>query len=392
LSSERRICVVTGSRAEYGLLYWLLREIQDDPALDLQLAVTGTHLSPEFGLTYRLIEEDGFVIDAKVDMLLAGDSPAAIAKSMGLAIIGFADAFERLRPDVVVVLGDRYEIMAAAEAAMVARIPIAHISGGEITEGAIDDSIRHCLTKMAAVHFVSAEPYRQRVIQLGEDPERVINCGDPGVERVMRTKTLERAALASAIGFDVTGPFFLVTYHPETVEAAESSADVVRNLFQALDQFPDHRVVVTKANADEGGRLINALIDAYAAANPERVHASASLGQLNYTSAMRHCEAVVGNSSSGIVEAPAMGKPTVNIGTRQQGRLMAASVISTGHDVAEILAALRHATSAVFRASLDHNKPLYGSGNTAQIMKDTLKTIPLGTAMKRFHDLPGVAQ
>jgi UDP-hydrolysing UDP-N-acetyl-D-glucosamine 2-epimerase len=385
---RRKICVVTGSRAEYGLLYWLLREITEDAALDLQLAVTGMHLSQEFGLTYRHIEGDGFAIDAKVDMQLSGDSAAAISKSMATGLAGFADAFEALQPDVVVVLGDRFEIFAAAQAAMMARIPIAHISGGEITEGGIDDAIRHSLSKMAYFHFVSAEPYRRRVIQLGEDPTRVMNCGDPGLENLRRLTLLSRDELSARLGIELSRPYFLVTYHPETLTGV-SHGDVMDSLFSALDLFPGHGVIITKANADEGGRLINERIDRYAASHPARVYASTSLGQVVYSSAMRHCAAVVGNSSSGIVEAPASLKPTVNIGTRQAGRLMADSVICCGHATDEIASALARAVSPEFQSIAARTTSIYGHSETSVFIKDFLKNADLRGVVKRFHDLPG---
>lgn len=384
---RRTICVVTGGRAEYGLLYWLLHEIRDDPDLTLQLAVTGMHLSHEFGSTYRRIEDDGFSIDAKVEMLLSSDSPTGITKSMGLGLIGFADAFDRLRPDVVVVLGDRFEILAAAQAALMARVPIAHISGGEVTEGVLDDAIRHSLTKMSYLHFVSAEPYRRRVIQMGEDPARVINAGDPGVEQLARSEKLDRGALSRALGFDLDAPYFLVTYHPETLASVAANVQAVEQLVAALDAFPDHRVIITKANADEGGRAINDVIDRYAADRPGRVLASVALGQRNYSSAMQHCAAVIGNSSSGIVEAPALRKPTVNVGDRQKGRLMSSSIVGTGHGAADVVRAIRTVLSPEFEAGLPRMVPLYGSGPTASVIKNTLKAMPLEDVRKEFHDL-----
>lgn len=384
--TRRKLCVVTGSRAEYGLLYWLLREIAADADVTLQLVATGMHLTQEFGLTYRKIEQDGFVIDAKVEMLLSGDSPNAVSKSIGLGVIGFADAFESLKPDCVIVLGDRFEIFAAAQAAMVARIPIAHISGGEITEGGIDDAIRHSLSKMAYFHFVSAEVYRQRVIQLGEDPQRVMNCGDPGLENIVRLKRLTCGELSQTLGVDLREPFFLVTYHPETLTGADHAA-AVNELLAALDQFPEHRLVITKANADEGGRLINQMIDEYARTHGERVYASASLGQLNYLSAMSHCDAVIGNSSSGIVEAPVLLKATVNIGARQAGRLMATSIICCGHGHTEIARAIRETTSTEFRNALPRTASLYGHGKTSTFIKDYLKAVNLGSVVKHFYDL-----
>jgi UDP-hydrolysing UDP-N-acetyl-D-glucosamine 2-epimerase len=384
--SPRKLCVVTGSRAEYGLLFWLIREIADDPGLELQLVVTGMHLAPEFGYTVRLIEQDGFLIAGKVDLLVSGDSPTVISKSIGLGVIGFADHFERLKPDVLVVLGDRFEVFAAAQAAMVARIPIAHISGGEITEGGIDDVIRHGLSKMAYFHFVSAEPYRRRVIQLGEHPSRVMNFGDPGVESVVRAEPMGREELSEALGFELGGPFFLVTYHPETLGDASPDA-AVGELLTALDRFPDHRVVVTKANADAGGRSINAAIDRWAERQQERVFVSASLGQRNYSSAMRHCAAVVGNSSSGIVEAPVMSVATVNVGTRQAGRLMAESIVTCGPARSEIEAAIRQVLAPAFQERLPNIKPVYGQGDTARLIKDFLKSEVVIDLTKTFYDL-----
>jgi UDP-N-acetylglucosamine 2-epimerase (non-hydrolysing)/GDP/UDP-N,N'-diacetylbacillosamine 2-epimerase (hydrolysing) len=255
VNSRRKICVVTGSRAEYGLLYWLLREIAEDPGLQLQLVATGMHLSPEFGLTYRQIEADGFVIDAKVESLLSSDTPSGIAKSMGLGLIGFADAFERLRPDVVVVLGDRYEILAAAQAALVARIPIAHIHGGELSEGAFDESIRHALTKLAHWHFVAAEPYRKHVVQLGEAPERVFNTGAPGLDHLDRLNWLSRSELETALTLPLRHPLFLVTYHPVTLDPRNGAA-AMEALCEALSRFPEATVVFTYPNADIGGRAL----------------------------------------------------------------------------------------------------------------------------------------
>ena len=385
--TPRKICVVTGSRAEYGLLFWLMSEIRQDPALQLQLLVTGMHLSPEFGLTFRRIEEDGFAIDAKVEMMLSGDSATSITKSMGVGLMGCADALARLAPDVVVVFGDRYEVFAAAQAAMMARIPLAHISGGEVTEGGIDDAVRHCLTKMSYFHFVSADAYRRRVIQMGESPDRVWNCGDPGVENMQRMTFLTREALSKAIGWDVTAPFFLCTYHPETLTGV-SPREVMTELFAALDAFPDYRVLITKSNADEGGRLINQLLDEYGAAQPDRIRVSVSLGQGNYSSAMRHCAAVVGNSSSGLVEAPALCRPTVNIGDRQAGRLMATSVVSCVATQEAITAAIGEVLSQEFQQRLPETQSLYGLGHTAAFIKEQLKMAELTGVVKRFYEGP----
>ena len=254
--NKRKICIVTGTRAEYGLLYWLMKEIQGDAALELQVIVTGMHLSPEFGLTYKKIEEDGFTINEKVEMLLSSDTPVGIAKSVGLGVIGFADALARQKPDILVVLGDRFEILSAAQAAMVARIPIAHIHGGETTEGAIDEAIRHAITKMAHFHFTAAEPYRRRIVQLGEAPERVMNYGAPGLDNIKKLKLLNRAAFEKAIKFSLGKMSFLVTYHPVTLSAANPEQSF-KELTNALDQFPEAKIIFAKANADTAGRIIN---------------------------------------------------------------------------------------------------------------------------------------
>jgi UDP-N-acetylglucosamine 2-epimerase (non-hydrolysing)/GDP/UDP-N,N'-diacetylbacillosamine 2-epimerase (hydrolysing) len=386
--SRRRICVVTGSRAEYGLLYWLMRALADDPDIEFRLAVTGMHLAPEFGLTWRTIEADGFAIDETVEMLLSGDTPVAVAKSIGLGVIGFADAFARLRPDIVVLLGDRYETFAAAQAALTAAIPIAHIHGGEVTEGAIDEAMRHAISKMAHLHFTAAEPYRRRVIQLGEDPARVFTVGAPGLDNVLRIEPLGRPDLACALDFDLgEAPLFLVTYHPATA-SGEDPGRPMRALFDALDGFPESRILITKANADAGGRVINRMIDGYAAARPGSVKAAASLGTRRYVGALRAAAVVVGNSSSGIIEAPALGRPTVNLGDRQAGRLRAASIIDCREEPGAIKAAIATALTPAFQAQAAQAEPPYGRGGATEAIHRVLRTIPLdGLARKRFHDL-----
>jgi UDP-N-acetylglucosamine 2-epimerase (non-hydrolysing)/GDP/UDP-N,N'-diacetylbacillosamine 2-epimerase (hydrolysing) len=364
-----------------------MKEIKDDPDLELMIIVTGMHLAPEFGLTYESIEADGFYINEKVEMLLSSDTPVGIAKSIGLGVIGIAEALARLNPDILVLFGDRFEIFAAAQAAMLARLPIAHISGGEITEGAIDDAIRHSLSKMSSYHFVSAESYRLRLIQMGEEPAKVMNCGDLGIENIHRLKLIGREELSTALGFNLVSPFFLVTFHPETLTAT-SNADNMNELFAALDLFQQHRVIMTKANADEGGRLINRLIDQYRELHSDRVYTSTSLGQLNYLSAMSHCEAVVGNSSSGIVEAPALTKATVNIGKRQDGRLMAKSIICCPCRSEDIGQAMQMAIDADFKQSLIDTISLYGRGNTSIFIKDYLKKAVLSGVVKHFYNIP----
>lgn len=384
----RKICVVTGTRAEYGLLYWLLREIEADDALELQLAVTGMHLSPEFGMTVEAIEADGFEVTERVEMLLSSDTPVGIAKAIGLGTIGFSDAFARLRPDVVVVLGDRFEVLAAAQAALVMKIPIAHIHGGETTEGAFDEAIRHSITKMAHLHFVAAAPYRRRVIQLGEAPDRVFDVGAPGLDHIRRTDLLDRGAFESAIGFELGVPTFLITYHPVTL-SHRSVEEGFGELLHALDHFPSARILFTKTNADTGGRVINELMDGYETEHPQRVRTYTSLGQQRYLSALGLADVVIGNSSSGIIEAPSFGVPTVNIGPRQKGRLRACSVIDCATDEKAIVAAIRRALSDDFRSSLADMTLPYGEGNAAKRMAEILRetTFHEDFLMKRFHDL-----
>ena len=388
MTTKRKICIVTGTRAEYGLLYWLMKEIGADPDLQLQLIATGMHFSPEFGLTYQQIEADGFTIDAKVEMLLSSDSPVGIAKSMGLGVIGFADALDRLKPDILVVLGDRFEILAATQAAMVARIPIAHIHGGEATEGLIDEAIRHAVTKMSHLHFTAAEPYRKRVIQLGEAPGRVFNTGAVGLDNLIQLNLLNRAELEKALDFKLnSAPVILCTYHPVTL--SESDADyVLGELFKALDRLPSAKVVFTKSNADMGGRVINQMIDDYALKNPERVAACVSLGQVRYLSLLREADVVLGNSSSGIVEAPTARIPTVNIGDRQRGRLKAPSIIDCDESVDSILIAIEKALSPGFQKIAAKGETYFGKDGASKRIKQILKEISLeGILLKHFHDL-----
>lgn len=381
----RKVCVVTGTRAEYGLLYWLMKEIAADPELELQLVATGTHLSPEFGLTYRVIEQDGFLIDAKVEMLLSSDTPVGITKSVGLAVIGFADALERLKPDFMVVLGDRYEILAAAQAALIARVPLAHIHGGETTEGAIDESIRHAVTKMSQLHFVAAGQYRNRVIQLGERPETVHDVGGLGIENLKRLKLMDRGALEDSIGFSLGETSFMVTYHPATLGQLPPAV-AMQALLDALDRFPQAQVIITKPNSDADGRILAEMVDRYAESRKGRVALFTSMGQLRYLSALRQVDVVIGNSSSGIIEAPACRVPTVNIGERQSGRLKAASVIDCGESVDAIERSIREAISPAFQDKAREAVSLYGDGGSALKIKEELKKARLDCA-KPFHDL-----
>ncbi|NPV89928.1 MAG: UDP-N-acetylglucosamine 2-epimerase (hydrolyzing) [Firmicutes bacterium] len=383
---KRKICVITGSRAEYGLLYWLMREIEQDPELRLQLIVTGAHLSPEYGLSCRDVEDDGFCIDDRLEILLSSDTPAGVTKSLGLAVIGFADAFQRLRPDILVLLGDRYEIMAAAQAALLANIPIAHISGGETTEGVIDEAIRHSITKMAHLHFVAAERYRRRVIQLGENPERVFNFGDPALDSIKRLGLLGREELEERLAFRLGRLNFLVTYHPVTLYSG--CINSTNELLTALDSFPDARIIITAPNADTAGLGMKRVMEQYAGDREGRVLYRTNLGQLIYLSAMKHCSVVIGNSSSGIVEAPAMKTATVNIGPRQEGRLKAASIIDCRENRDDIIAAINRAVSDEFQSGLADVESLYGECDASYRIKQQLKAIDLrGILRKRFYDI-----
>jgi UDP-hydrolysing UDP-N-acetyl-D-glucosamine 2-epimerase len=385
---KRRICVVTGSRAEYGLLYWLLKELQADHDVELKLAVTGMHLSTEFGNTYHHIVSDGFEIDWKVDMVLSSDSEAALAKSTGLGVMGFSDAFRHLQPDVIVILGDRFEILAACLAAMLMRIPIAHIHGGEITEGAIDESIRHSITKMSQIHFAAAEEYKQRIVQMGELPDHVFNVGAPGLEHIKKLTLLSKSELANCLGFSFKSKVLLVTYHPETLSdlSAEYQA---QELLSALEELDELSFIITKANSDHGGRAVNAMMDQFAGRHPHRAYISTSLGQVNYLSAMKAVDAVVGNSSSGIIEAPFMGKPVVNIGNRQKGRLKSEAIIDCPCSRDQIIASIKTAVSNEWQAHASQAKSLYGSGDASRRMKDILKTLDLKKIVhKPFFDIP----
>lgn len=382
MSEKRKICVITGTRAEYGLLYWLMRDIESADDMELQLVVTGMHLSPEFGLTYRQIEADGFTISCKVEMLLSSDTPVGITKSMGLAMSGFADAYAELEPDLVVALGDRFEIFSAAAAATVARIPVAHLHGGETTEGAFDESFRHSITKMSHLHFVAAEEYRRRVVQLGEDPGRVHTVGALGIDNIKRLSLLSRDQLEDAIGFKLGKRNLLVTFHPVTLE--QSTAQVqLKELLLALDRLEDTRIIFTKANADPDGRVINQMIDEYVEAHPSISIARDSLGQLNYLSAMQYIDGVVGNSSSGLIEAPTFKVGVVNIGDRQRGRLKAENVIDCVPERKDILAAMQRVFSREFKDGLVNTKNPYGDGGAAEKIIEVIRSYSLDDILKK---------
>ena len=383
---KRKICVVTGTRAEYGLLYWLMKRLKNDPEVTLQIVATGMHLSPEFGLTVQQIEKDDFFINEKVEMLLSGDTPTAITKSIGLGVISFADAFNRLAPDIVVVLGDRFEIFAAVQAAMIMRIPIAHIHGGELTEGLIDDPIRHSITKMSHIHFTATEEYKKRVIQMGEQPSTVYNVGTLGLEGIKNLNLLNKEDLSKSIGFSLN-KYFLVTLHPTTLENSTAKKQI-QVLLDALNEFPEYQVIFTKTNADTDGRVINQYIENYVKENSEKACVFDSLGQLRYLSAIQYCDAVIGNSSSGLLEVPFFKKPTVNIGIRQGGRLKAESIIECDFAVNNIIKAINKAVSEKFNKQIQHIELLYGEGNTSEQILNILKQVELeNITIKKFYDL-----
>jgi GDP/UDP-N,N'-diacetylbacillosamine 2-epimerase (hydrolysing) len=385
---NRRICVITGTRAEYGLLRWVMQGIKDDPALTLQVIATGMHLSPEFGLTYREIERDGFSIDRKVEMLTSSDTSVGIAKSMGLGMIGFADALDALKPDLIVVLGDRFEIFAAVAAALVARIPVAHLHGGEATEGLIDEGIRHSITKMSHLHFVAAEEYRRRVIQLGEQPANVHLVGGLGIDNIKRIKLLDREALEQSLDFKLGAKNLLITFHPVTLETS-TAEDQMAELLSALAALEDTQLIFTLPNADTDGRALIRMVEQFAAKHAN-ARAYTSLGQLRYLSCVAQVDGVVGNSSSGLAEVPSFKKGTINIGDRQRGRLMADSVINCAPDRASIGAALQTLYSADFQAGLANVRNPYGDGGASDKIVQLIKSAELTDILKkRFFDWTG---
>jgi GDP/UDP-N,N'-diacetylbacillosamine 2-epimerase (hydrolysing) len=383
----RKICVITGTRAEYGLLRWIMQGIKDDPDLNLQIIVTGMHLSPEFGLTYREIEFDGFQIDRKVEMLTSSDTAVGIAKSIGLGLIGYADVLAELKPDLMVVLGDRFETFAAVASALVARIPVAHLHGGEKTEGAFDEAFRHSITKMSQLHFVAADEYRNRVIQLGEQPERVFLVGGLGIENIKRLKVLDRADLEASLDFKLGQKSLLITFHSATLEASTAEKQMSQ-LLSALSSLDETQLVFTLPNADSDGRALIKMVEQFVSSHPN-ARAYSSLGQLRYLSCIAHVDGVIGNSSSGLMEAPSFKKGTINIGDRQLGRLQAASVINCEPTSTSIESALRKLYSADFQETLHHVVNPYGEEGAASKVVDILKRCTLdGIVKKTFYDLP----
>lgn len=380
---KRRICVITGSRADYGHLVWLLREIRNDPELDLALIATGSHFAEEFGKTITVIERDGLPIASRVVPSRIGSDRLSACRVMGEIVAGVAEALDRLRPDVLVVLGDRYEMLAAAEAALILGIPIAHLHGGEISAGAFDDSIRNAITKLAHLHFAAAGMYRDRIVQMGESPERVFDVGAPGLDWLDRLPLLDRATLELQLGFSLSDPIFLVTFHPVTLRECGSDCFAAEEIVAALSAFPQASILITGVNADPGYAEIRPVFEAFAEWRPSHVHIITSLGQPHYLSLLKIASAVIGNSSSGIIEAPAVGAPSVNIGSRQEGRARTPSVLDCAERREDILRAIQTALSDDFRVKAASQSTIYGSRDASRKIKEILKTIPINGLMRK---------
>jgi len=385
-NNMRKISVFTGTRAEYGLLYWIIRSLNEAVNVDLQLFVGGMHMSPEFGYTIKQIETDGFPIVERMEFLLSSDSPVGISKSMGLALINAAEAIERQKPDLIVLLGDRFESMAIAQAAMIACVPVAHIHGGETTEGLIDEAVRHSITKMSHLHFAATEQYKNRIIQLGEQPERVFNFGAPGIDSIVKLELIELDELPSAINFELNKPYIMVTYHPVTLESDGASNSLI-NLLKVLDEYPEHQLIITYPNADTNGRKLIKILDDYKTLNQSRILLVQSLGQLRYLSLMKYCEVVIGNSSSGLIETPSFKVPTVNIGNRQKGRICGDTVLSCDESVDSIRQALEKALSQKFKRFCQSTVNPYGQGDSSTRIVEQLINYPLNKIInKKFND------
>lgn len=385
---KKTICVLTATRAEYGLLKPLIAKLAKVPEFELKIVVTGMHLSPEFGLTYKEIEQDGFVIDKKIEILLSADSPTAVSKSMGLAMISFADYFSEVKPDMLVVLGDRYETLAVAMVAMNERVAITHIHGGETTEGAVDEAVRHSLTKLSYLHFASTEVYRKRIVQLGEHPERVFNVGALGVENILNEKLLTKSELENSLNINLDKAYAVATFHPVTLEN-NSAENQIKTLLDVCQKRSELNFIFTKANADADGRIINQMIDLYAKENAN-IFAFTSLGLKRYLSALKYAEFVIGNSSSGLIEAPSFYIPTINIGDRQKGRIMAESVVNCKADAVEIEKAIDKALSSEFKQIAKNTVSPYGKGESSEKIVTVMKEYLLENEVdlkKKFYDL-----
>ncbi|WP_103620698.1 UDP-N-acetylglucosamine 2-epimerase [Campylobacter concisus] len=382
----RKICVVTSTRAEYGLLYWLLKEIEADSELSLQLIVTGMHLSPEFGLTYKEIEKE-FKIDKKIEILSSSHTSLDICAEMARVYEKFAPALAELKPDILVLLGDRYEIFGVAGAASIMQIPMAHIHGGETTQGAFDEAFRHSITKMSHIHFAATNEYANRIIQLGEEPGRVFNVGGPGIENIKKLNLLNKDEFEKSIDFRLAKKNILITFHPVTLENS-SAREQFGEILKALDELKETNLIFTKANSDTDGDVINKMIDEYVRQNPQKAVAFVSLGQLRYLSAIKFVDIVLGNSSSGLLEVPSFKKATINIGDRQKGRARASSVIDVMPAKEEILAAIKRAYSKEFEQTLKDTINPYDGGNPSKKMVKILKEIKLdGILKKKFYDI-----
>lgn len=385
---KKRICILTATRAEYGLLKPLIKGFLKETNFEIKVVATGTHLSPEFGLTFREIENDGIDIDEKIEILVSADTPMAISKTMGLAMISFADYFNRIKPDLLIVLGDRYETLAVAMVAMNHKIPIAHMYGGDSTEGALDESIRHAITKLSYLHFTSTQESYRRVIQLGEEPNRVFCVGSTGIENILNEELLSKDELEKSINLCLNKPYALVTFHPATLENNHSEEQTTA-LLEALDSYKDMIFVITKGNADVNGRIINQIIDDYANKR-NHIVTYTSLGMKRYLSALKYSSMVIGNSSSGLAEAPSFGVPSINIGDRQKGRLQATSVINCEPDRKEIIKAIELARSAKFKDIARSTVNPYGMGDTSKIIIEKIKKNIVDkdiNLMKKFYNL-----
>lgn len=384
---KRKILLVTGTRAEYGLMRWIIQYLNDDPEIELQIVATGMHLSPEFGLTFKSIIEDGFQISKKVEVLLSSDTSVGLSKSMGLGMISFSEVYYELNPDIILVLGDRFEIFSAVASAMVSRTPVAHIHGGEATEGLIDEPIRHSITKMSHIHFTATETYRNRVIQLGEQPERVFYTGTPGLDNINNLKLLSRDEFEKSIDFKIGENCFLVTFHPVTLENG-TSAYQFDELLNAIDNFLDFKVIFTLPNADTDGRIVIEKIQKYVSLNSKRAIAFSSLGQIRYLSALKYVKMVIGNSSSGLIEVPSFKIPTINIGDRQKGRIKANSVIDCLPTTEEIIKSISLGLSVEFQAKLLNVQNPYGIGGASKKIVEILKNIDLKNILKKqFYNI-----
>ena len=384
---KRKICIISGTRAEFGLLTRLMMLIKNHDKLELQIILTGMHLSPEFGLTYKEVEEKGFKIDSKVEMLLSSDTDISIAKSMGIGMIGFADSLQRLNPDIIVILGDRFEIFSVAATATALRIPVAHIHGGELTEGAFDDSLRHSITKMSHIHFVAAEEYRNRVIQLGEQPSKVFNVGGMGVDSIKNTNLLSTKQLESSLGLKFGEKNLLIAFHPITLEETTFSIGQLKELLCALDEFNNFTLIFTIPNADTGGRKLAEIMQKFTK-HKNNCYLFKSLGHLRFLSCLSKVDAIIGNSSSGLLEAPTLKTGTINIGDRQKGRLKADSVIDCDAKKDAIIRALKRLDTEEYKKVLKNSKNPYGNGGACELIVNQLANISIENILKKnFYDI-----